>query len=91
MARALDQLARKVPLARVADYLRAAVLLGAQPDHCVAIEDSSNGLRSASAARMAVIAVPNRHYPPEADTLALAAVIVPTIADVTPELVDSIG
>jgi HAD superfamily hydrolase (TIGR01509 family) len=72
-------------------YVRAAVLLGVQPERCVAIEDSSNGIRSASAARMAVVAVPNHHYPPEGDALALAAVAVGTIEDVTPELVESIG
>ena len=43
------------------------------PRACVAIEDSTNGIRSAHAAGMAVIAVPNRDFPPEPDALALAA------------------
>jgi HAD superfamily hydrolase (TIGR01509 family) len=69
-------------------YLEAARRLGAEPSRCVAIEDSSNGMRSAVAAGMAVIAVPNPHYPPADEALALAAATVPTVGDVTPELVE---
>jgi len=68
-------------------YLEGARLLDVGPTRCVAIEDSSNGLRAAAAAGMAVIAVPNPHYPPDADAVALAAVVVKTVADVTPALV----
>jgi HAD superfamily hydrolase (TIGR01509 family) len=69
-------------------YLEAARRLGVEPGTCVGIEDSSNGIRSAVAAGMAVIAVPNPHYPPADDALALAAATVPTVGDVTPELVE---
>jgi HAD superfamily hydrolase (TIGR01509 family) len=69
-------------------YLEAAARLGVDAARCVAIEDSSNGLRAAAAARMAVIAVPNPHYPPSADALALAAATVATPGDVTPALVE---
>jgi HAD superfamily hydrolase (TIGR01509 family) len=69
-------------------YLKVADELGAEPSHCVAIEDSSNGLRSAAAAAMTVIAVPNEHYPPDPDALALAAATVAFVGDVTPELVE---
>ena len=69
-------------------YLAASAELGVQPAGCVAIEDSSNGLRAAAAAGMAVIAVPNEHYPPEEDALALAATTVRVVGDVTPELVE---
>jgi HAD superfamily hydrolase (TIGR01509 family) len=72
-------------------YLEAARFLNARPAGCVAIEDSSNGLRSAAAAGMTVVAVPNPHYPPSADALALARVCVSSVADVTPELVESAG
>jgi HAD superfamily hydrolase (TIGR01509 family) len=72
-------------------YLKVAEELGADPARCVAIEDSSNGLRSAMAAAMTVIAVPNEHYPPDADVLALAAATVPTVGDVTPELVAQVA
>jgi HAD superfamily hydrolase (TIGR01509 family) len=69
-------------------YLEAARQLGVDPSDCVAIEDSSNGLRAAAAARMGVIAVPNPHYPPDADALALAAASVSVVGDVTPALVE---
>jgi HAD superfamily hydrolase (TIGR01509 family) len=68
-------------------YLAAARRLGVDPARCVAVEDSSNGLRSAAAAGMAVVAVPMRAFPPAADALALAAVTVDGIAAVTPEVV----
>jgi len=68
-------------------YLVAAERMGARPARCVAIEDSANGLRSAAAAGMTVIAVPNSHYPPSKDALRLAAATIPTIAELTPALV----
>jgi len=69
-------------------YLEAARRVGVQADRCVAIEDSSNGLRAAVAAGMAVIAVPNPHYPPDEDALELAAASVHSLRDLTPELVE---
>lgn len=72
-------------------YLAAAERIGVKPERCAAVEDSSSGLRSAAAAGMAVIAVPNPHYPPDPDALALAAATVPTIAKVTPYLVDRLS
>jgi HAD superfamily hydrolase (TIGR01509 family) len=69
-------------------YLEAARRLGVEPARCVAVEDSSNGLRAAAAARMAVVAVPMRAFPPAPDALALAAVTVDGIADVTPDVVE---
>lgn len=72
-------------------YLAAARELGVEAAGCVAVEDSSNGLRSAAAAGMTVIAVPNPHYPPAADALSLAAVAVEGVGAVTPGLVESIA
>src|SRR4051812_16322846 len=72
-------------------YLEAARRLGAAPARCVAIEDSSNGLRAAVAAGMAVIAVPNPHYPPAADALELAAASVDVVGDITPALVERVA
>jgi HAD superfamily hydrolase (TIGR01509 family) len=69
-------------------YLEAARRLGVAADRCVAIEDSSNGVRSAAAAGMAVIAMPNEHYPPAQDALALADAVVHKLAEITPELVE---
>nr|WP_279388408.1 HAD family phosphatase [Tamaricihabitans halophyticus] len=53
-------------------YLAAASRLGVAPDNCLAVEDSSNGLRAAAAAGMTVLAIPNPQYPPAEDALALA-------------------
>ena len=69
-------------------YLETARRVGVQADRCVAIEDSSNGLRAAVAAGMAVIAVPNPHYPPDEDALGLAAASVHSLRDLTPDLVE---
>jgi beta-phosphoglucomutase-like phosphatase (HAD superfamily) len=65
--------------------------LGVDPVRCVAVEDSSNGIRAAAAAGMAVIAIPNPHYPPAEDALDLAAATVTGVAEVTPALVASLG
>jgi HAD superfamily hydrolase (TIGR01509 family) len=71
-------------------YLLAAERLGVDPTGCVAVEDSANGLRSAAAAGMTVVATPNPHFPPPPDALALAAAVVPDVAAVTPELIGSL-
>jgi HAD superfamily hydrolase (TIGR01509 family) len=68
-------------------YLEASRRLGVDPTRAAAIEDSSNGIRAAHAAGMRVIAVPNTHYPPSEDALALAAVVAASPAELTPELV----
>jgi HAD superfamily hydrolase (TIGR01509 family) len=68
-------------------YLEAARRLGAAPVDTVAIEDSSNGIRSAAAAGMRVIAIPNPHFPPAPDALALAAEALPDLGALTPDAV----
>ncbi|SEB39836.1 haloacid dehalogenase superfamily, subfamily IA, variant 3 with third motif having DD or ED [Amycolatopsis tolypomycina] len=62
-------------------YLRAAELLGVAPQGCAAVEDTTNGLRSALAAGMAVYAVPNPHFPPDPEVLAQATAVVEKITD----------
>ncbi|WP_043497052.1 HAD family hydrolase [Georgenia sp. SUBG003] len=69
-------------------YVRACELLGVDPSRAVAIEDSSNGIRSAAAAGMKVIAVPHDAFPPAADALALTAAVVRSLDEVTTELVE---
>lgn len=65
--------------------------MGVEPGQAVAIEDSSNGLRSAATAGLRVLAVPNRAFPPYEDALALADVIVDSLDEITLELVASMG
>ena len=70
-------------------YLTATSLLGVDPAHAAAVEDSTNGLRAAAAAGMVVIASPNREYPPETDALALAALVVESLDELTPDAIES--
>jgi HAD superfamily hydrolase (TIGR01509 family) len=72
-------------------YLAAAGRLGVDPGRCAAVEDSSNGLRSAAAAGMAVIAVPNRTFPPTSDALGLAALTVDSLEELTPSAIASMA
>src|SRR5262249_49701351 len=50
-------------------YLEAARQLEVDPLRCAAVEDSANGIRSAAAAGMRVVAVPRPEFPPPDDTL----------------------
>jgi beta-phosphoglucomutase-like phosphatase (HAD superfamily) len=65
--------------------------LGVTPEQTVAIEDSSNGIRSAARAGLRLIAIPNAGYPPADDTLALADVVVHSLDEIDPELVARAG
>jgi HAD superfamily hydrolase (TIGR01509 family) len=60
-------------------YLLAAEKLGVAPVACLAIEDSTNGIRAALAAGMKTIAVPNPAYPPAEDALAQATLVLPSL------------
>ena len=66
-------------------YLEAARRLGVDPARCAAVEDSHNGIRSAKAAGMRVVAVPNPHFPPDAEAMAQADVVIASIAELQVE------
>jgi HAD superfamily hydrolase (TIGR01509 family) len=70
-------------------YLEAARRLGVAAERCVAVEDSTNGIRSAAAARMRVVAIPNTHFPPAPEALELATVVITGLDELTVELVQS--
>jgi HAD superfamily hydrolase (TIGR01509 family) len=70
-------------------YLAVANRLGQDSAACVAVEDSSNGVRSAAAAGMFVIAVPDRRYPLDHDARRRADLVVDSLAAVTPDAVRS--
>ncbi len=72
-------------------YLEAARRLGVKPEACAAVEDSSNGLRSAAAAGCAVIAVPHGVYPPAADALAASSLVVHDLSELTVAAVRKLG
>jgi HAD superfamily hydrolase (TIGR01509 family) len=65
-------------------YLAAAEALDVDPSAAVAIEDSTNGIRSAAAAGMVVVALPNTHYPPDADALAQADSVIGALDELEP-------
>jgi HAD superfamily hydrolase (TIGR01509 family) len=69
-------------------YLEAARRLRVDPAGCAAVEDSTNGILAASAAGMHVIAIPRPDYPPDADALARAAVVLDSLAELTPQVVN---
>jgi HAD superfamily hydrolase (TIGR01509 family) len=68
-------------------YLEAARRLDVPASECAAVEDSTSGIRSAVAAGLRVVAVPNRAYPPEPDALAEAAVVLHDLDELTVETV----
>ena len=72
-------------------YLEAARRLGVAPESCAAVEDSHNGIRSAKAAGMRVIAIPNPAFPPDAEALAAADVVLDSLEDLTPEAIDPVA
>jgi HAD superfamily hydrolase (TIGR01509 family) len=72
-------------------YLEATSRLGLAPAVCAAVEDSSNGLRSAAAAGLAVIAVPHGVYPPAPDALATASLVINGLDELTVEAVEKLG
>ena len=69
-------------------YLEAARRLGVDPSRTAAIEDSHNGIRAAKAAGMRVVAIPNRHFPPDEDALAQADVVLDSLAGLTADAVE---
>ncbi|HZR94049.1 MAG TPA: HAD family phosphatase [Gaiellaceae bacterium] len=81
-----EEVARGKPAPDV--YLEAARRLGVDPTRCAAVEDSHGGIRSAKAAGMRVVAVPNPTYPPDAESLAQADSTIATLDELTTALVD---
>jgi HAD superfamily hydrolase (TIGR01509 family) len=72
-------------------YLEAARRLGQPPAACAAVEDSASGIRSAVAAGMQVVAVPNRDYPPPGDILASAQLVLDSLPELTVDLLGQLG
>jgi HAD superfamily hydrolase (TIGR01509 family) len=84
-----EEVARGKPAPDV--YLEAAARLGVVPGDAAAIEDSTNGLLAAHAAGMAVVAIPNRAFPPSEEALTVADVVLGSISELTPEVVEALG
>lgn len=84
-----EEVARGKPAPDV--YLAVVEGLGARPPSCVAVEDSTNGLRSAMAAGLRAIAVPQPRYPVDQAVLQEAIAVLLDLRDLTPDLVHSIA
>ena len=72
-------------------YLTVASRLGVAPGSAAAVEDSSNGIRSAAAAGLHVVAIPRPEYPPAADALAQAQAVLDGLDGLTTDLVAGLG
>jgi HAD superfamily hydrolase (TIGR01509 family) len=81
-----EEVARGKPAPDV--YLEAARRLGVAAERCAAVEDSHSGIRSAHAAGMRVIAIPNPTYPPDAEALMLADIVLASLDELTPAVVE---
>jgi HAD superfamily hydrolase (TIGR01509 family) len=82
-----EEVARGKPAPDV--YLEAARRLAVPPERAAAIEDSASGIRSAKAAGMRVISIPNPHFPPPDDVLGEADVVLRDLGELTPAAVES--
>jgi HAD superfamily hydrolase (TIGR01509 family) len=79
-----EEVARGKPAPDV--YLETARRLSVAPTACAAVEDSTNGLRSAAAAGMTVVAIPNEAFPPADDALRLATVVIRSLGELVAAL-----
>lgn len=83
-----EQVSRGKPAPDI--YLAVAAQLGRPPERCAAVEDSSNGLRSAAAAGLHVIAIPHPSYPPAPDALQEASVVLTGLTELTPATITAL-
>jgi HAD superfamily hydrolase (TIGR01509 family) len=89
VALSTEQMRRGKPAPDV--YLAAAAELGVDPAGCVAVEDSSNGVRSAANAGMRVVAVPHAAYPLDPDAAARATLTLTSIDQLTDQTIETIA
>ena len=81
-----EEVARGKPAPDV--YLEATRRLGVEPTRAAAVEDSRSGILSARAAGLRVVAIPNRVFPPDAETLGAADIVLESLDALTPATVD---
>jgi HAD superfamily hydrolase (TIGR01509 family) len=70
-------------------YQAVTSRLGVPASACAAVEDSSNGLLSAAAAGLLVVAVPHPRYPPAPDALARAGLVLTSLDDLTADAIEA--
>jgi HAD superfamily hydrolase (TIGR01509 family) len=69
-------------------FLEAARRLDVDPADAAGIEDSHNGILAARNAGLRVIAIPNHEFPPGPDALEQADVVLGSLDELTPEVVE---
>lgn len=74
-----DQLTHSKPDPEI--FLKAATSLSCEPENCIAFEDSPNGVKSAVAAGMTVVQIPDM-IKPDAALLDLGHIVIDEISDV---------
>ena len=79
-----EEVARGKPAPDV--YLEAARRLEVPPERCAAVEDSHAGIRSARAAGLRVVAIPNASYPPDEEALRLADAVIGSLDELTADV-----
>jgi HAD superfamily hydrolase (TIGR01509 family) len=84
-----EEVARGKPAPDV--YLEAARRLGVAPQRCAAVEDSHSGIRSAKAATMRVVAIPNPSFPPDDEALAEADLVLGSLEELVPAVIERLG
>lgn len=67
-------------------YLAAVERLGGNPSRSFAVEDSSNGIRAASAAGLSVLGIEHRRYPVSTDAAMLTMCLCHSLAEVAQRL-----
>lgn len=72
-------------------YLATAKMLGARPKNCVCLEDSGNGILAGKNAAMKVIAVPDSRFPPGAEKLHAADVVLESLSEFSLEILEKLG
>jgi beta-phosphoglucomutase-like phosphatase (HAD superfamily) len=88
VAVASDEVAANKPAPDV--YLEVVGRLGADPASTAAIEDSANGVRSAHAAGLQVIAIPQPGFPQDPEALRLADVTLGSLGGLSTESVHNL-
>ena len=81
-----EEVARGKPAPDV--YLETTRRLGVEPARSAAVEDSRSGIRSAHAAGLRVVAIPNAHFPPDDETLGLADRVLSSLEELDADAVD---
>ncbi|HYZ78672.1 MAG TPA: HAD family phosphatase [Gaiellaceae bacterium] len=69
-------------------FLEAARRLGVAPERTAVVEDSENGILAGRTAGMRVVAIPNARFPPGEKALAEADIVLGSLDELTPKVVE---